>query len=98
MMPFAQCRSSAGVGLYCQLLKMGVKMRTIVFLLLALSVVSLMPTKASAEWYCLARARNGSWGEGWAPARATAQAASLVECALHTPSAYTCYVTSCVAR
>lgn len=73
-------------------------MRIIVFSLLAMFTILLVPTKASAEWYCMARARTGSWGEGWAPARTTAQAASLVECAANTPRGYVCYVTSCVAR
>jgi hypothetical protein len=70
-------------------------MRTIVFSLLALSAVSLMPTKASAEWYCMARARTGTWGEGWAPANVTARKIALAECAVRTPRGYVCVITAC---
>ena len=70
-------------------------MRTIVLSLLALSAISLMPTKASAEWYCMARARTGTWGEGWAPANAAARKIALAECAVRTPRGNVCVITAC---
>jgi hypothetical protein len=70
-------------------------MRTIAFSLLALSAVALMPTAASAEWYCMAKSRTGSWGEGWAPVNATARGIALAECAVRTPKNYVCVITAC---
>ena len=73
-------------------------MRTIIFSLLAATTVSVLPTAASAEWYCMARSPTGSWGEGWAPVNATARGIALGECAVRTPRGYVCVITSCVAR
>jgi hypothetical protein len=73
-------------------------MRTIVFSVLALTAVSLMPTAALAEWYCMAKSATGSWGEGWAPVNATARGIALGECAARTPRGYVCVITACVAR
>ena len=73
-------------------------MRPIVLTVLAAIAVSLLPSVASAEWYCMARARTGSWGEGWAPANATARGIALGECAVRTPRGYVCVITSCVFR
>ncbi len=73
-------------------------MRTIVIALLAVTAVSLLPTAASARWYCMARSRTGSWGEGWAPANATARGIALGECAVRTPRGFVCVITGCVLR
>jgi hypothetical protein len=73
-------------------------MRTIIFSLLALSGVAVTPTAAFAEWYCMAKSPTGTWGEGWAPANATARGVALVECAARTPSRYVCVITACVLR
>lgn len=71
-------------------------MRTIIFSLLALSAASLMPTAASAEWYCKAQSPTGTWGEGWAPANAAARKIALAECAVRTPRGYVCVISACV--
>ena len=71
-------------------------MRTIIISLLALGAVSLMPAAASAEWYCKAQSSTGTWGEGWAPANASARALALTERAVHTPRGRVCLITGCI--
>jgi hypothetical protein len=71
-------------------------MRTIIFSSLALLVISIMPTAASAEWYCKAQSRTGAWGEGWAPGIAAAKKLALVQCAVRTPNRNVCVITACV--
>jgi hypothetical protein len=73
-------------------------MRTIVFSLLALAAILLMPAAALAETYCMARLLTGAWGDGWAPAAATAKKMALVACAANTPRSSVCVITSCVVR
>lgn len=70
-------------------------MRTLLLSLVALVVVSVLPTAASAEWYCMARSPTGAWGEGWAPAQLTAKKLALAECAVRTPRNSVCVVTAC---
>ena len=71
-------------------------MRMIIFSSLALVAISLVPTAASAEWYCKAQARTGAWGEGWAPGIAAAKKLALVQCAVRTPRRNVCVITACV--
>jgi hypothetical protein len=70
-------------------------MRTIIFSLLALSAISVVPTAASAEWYCMARTTTGAWGEGWSPSQAAARKIALTECAVRTPRGLVCVITAC---
>jgi hypothetical protein len=70
-------------------------MKTVAFSVFALAVVALIPSTASAEWYCLAKSPTGSWGEGWSPAKAAAAKIALAECAVRTPRGQVCVLTSC---
>lgn len=73
--------------------------RTIIFSMLALCSIAVTPTAAlAAEWYCMAKSPTGTWGEGWAPANATARGVALGECAVRTPRSYVCVITACVFR
>jgi hypothetical protein len=73
-------------------------MRTILFSMLALYAAGTPTAAVAAEWYCMAKSPTGTWGEGWAPANATARAVALVECAARTPRGYVCVITACVFR
>jgi hypothetical protein len=73
-------------------------MRTLIFSMLALCAVGTPTAAVAAEWYCMAKSPTGTWGEGWAPANATARGVALVECAARTPRGYVCLITACVFR
>ena len=69
-------------------------MRTIALSLFALTAISLMPSAASAEWYCHAKSPQG-WGEGWSPRQRAARRIALSECAAHTPHGSVCVIANC---